>query len=681
MTARRIALLLLLAGGLAAFVYLRVQTNAPPTVVLISIDTLRPERLGVYGGTPGTSPHIDELAKQSIVYEQVLANSPWTLPSHMTMLTGLDPVAHGVRRDGYRLSGHITTLAETLRDAGFRTGGFTGGGFVRSEYGFGQGFEVYRESDGKGFEDVLPEALDWLRRSREPTFLFLHTFDVHAPYDECDPETLATFRARPVQDGRNDHQLHRLSYLYQQNRMRVTSYARFGELLNDYDAGVHMADEGVGELIAALEETGRLENALILVTSDHGESFADHGVHIGHGIGLTDDELHVPLLVRLPHGQHGGKRIGTLADLVDVAPTVLGVLGVSAPPEMSGENLVNLASSIPRRRDWVMGVSQNTESYFLVKDGFKFILSPSLDPMLVAKRHLGPMTPPAPGADPGEPYELGRGDSAVTLHYDTVGDPLGIRDVLLQVPQLYDRARDPLELDNLWKRDPARIEAMSAYLKELYNRSAALRASMDDGQSPQLVDKHVDAALEQLGYLGTSNPTEQRASLDKLPASLRDPLKHPYEAPDIRALIEADQVAQFTRRRLESGLDLPQGAQHALQELGNKYVSWAVKNPAYVSRVRWRVEALTELAAQAGVTLDMEKWRQRFIVLEAQAQRDRARDGKQHEAPGSTSTASPPGADLHSSPAVEPSPAPASSEEPRGGDEPRAQDQGDKSRR
>jgi len=629
MTARRMALLLLLAGGLAWLILDRIYANPPRTVVLISIDTLRPDRLGVYGGQPGTSPNIDELAQTSIVFDQVLANSPWTLPSHMTMLTGLDPVAHGVRRDGYALSGHVTTLAEALRAAGFRTGGFTAGGFVAARFGFGQGFSVYRESyepDGgpSGFVRILPEALQWLGRSRQDTFLFLHTFDVHAPYDTCDPETLKTFRERPVKDGINDHQLHRLSFLYQQNKMRVTEYARIGELLNDYDAGVHMADAGVGEVLAALKQTGRLENALIIITSDHGESFADHGVHIGHGIGLTDDELRVPLIVRLPQQQFAGKRIDTLTDLVDIAPTVLDVMGVPVPSEMQGESLAKLAAGVPHKRKYVMGLSQNTEACFLVTDGYKFILSPSIQPMDIAKRHLGPMTPPAPGADPGAEYELGNNPkNPIILNYDVVGDPLGIRDVLLEVPQLYDRARDPGETNNLWKQDPKRVEFMSGILRELYVASAALHESMDDGQTPTPVDPHDAQALEALGYLGTSDPVQQRASLDQLPLALRAQLRNPYEAPDTSMLIEADQAAQFTRFRIEDGSVSPETTQRALQTIGNNYVAWAVKNPDYVARVRWRVESLTELAEKAGVTLDMELWRRRFIVLDAKAAKER----------------------------------------------------------
>ncbi|HTE05443.1 MAG TPA: sulfatase, partial [Planctomycetota bacterium] len=355
MSAGRIAVFVLLAGGVAALVISRMDAPPEPLVVLISIDTTRPDRLGPYGGLPGTSPNIDALAKDSVVFDQVLATSPWTLPSHMTMLTGLDPVAHGVRRNGDVLSGRVTTLPEALKKAGYRTGAFTGGGFVGAQFGFGAGFEVYRETnepDGgpSGFARILPEALEWVNRARhEKSFVFLHTFDVHAPYDSCDPDTLQEFRTRPVTDGPNDYLLYKLSFLYQLNRMKVTNYTRFGELFNDYDAGVHMADDGVGRLIADLKESGRYDDALIIVTSDHGESFADHGLHIGHGIGLTDDELHVPLIIHFPKHEFAGRRIGTLVDLTDLAPTVLDVLHLPAPPEMKGESRCSTSSTVGAR--------------------------------------------------------------------------------------------------------------------------------------------------------------------------------------------------------------------------------------------------------------------------------------------------------------------------------------------
>src|SRR5262245_14147691 len=358
---RRLIPVLVVLGAVGAVAVWRWRLPPPPTIVIVSIDTLRPERLGVYGNSADVSPNIDALAKDGAVFTQVLALSPWTLPSHMSMLTGLDPIAHGVQNSDFRLSGKVTTLAEALRDAQWRTAAFTDGGFVNKMYGFGAGFEIYRDRMGEdnkpmGFRGTLPEALDWLHEVRhEPAFLFLHTFDAHTPYDEGDPKVLQEFRSRPVKDGPDDWQLHRLQYLYEQNQQRVTRYGRIGELLNDYDAGLHEADRGVGQVIETLRELNRLENALIIVTSDHGEAFAERGLHIGHGLALTDDELHVPLILRLPGREGAGRRIDTQVDLLDLASTALDFARVPIPHEMEGESLLSLLHGQPRRRDWTMG--------------------------------------------------------------------------------------------------------------------------------------------------------------------------------------------------------------------------------------------------------------------------------------------------------------------------------------
>src|SRR5678815_1423406 len=203
---RLLVVLVLLAGAVWAVVE-RPWADPPRTVVLISIDTLRPERLGAYGNAADVSPNIDALAKDAVVFDQALALSPWTLPSHMTMLTGLDPVAHGVRKLGGVLSAHVTTLAEALKGAGFRTAAFTDGGLVHHSSGMGQGFEIYRDERNpdtmiNGFQRLLPEALDWMRSTRhEDSFVFIHTFDVHSPYQVGDPGVIEQFRERPAPSG------------------------------------------------------------------------------------------------------------------------------------------------------------------------------------------------------------------------------------------------------------------------------------------------------------------------------------------------------------------------------------------------------------------------------------------------------------------------------------------------
>ncbi|MHC5210300.1 MAG: sulfatase [Planctomycetota bacterium] len=613
----RLLLVVVVLAGLGWLGFARPWITPPRTVILISLDTLRPERLGIYGGMTDTSPRIDALAANSVVFDQALAPSPWTLPSHMSMLTGLDPVAHAVKHEGTRLSKHVVTLAESLRKAGFRTAAFTDGGFLDHTFGFGAGFEIYRDRrtpDGpNGFARLLPEALDWLLASRhEDAFLFLHTFDAHSPYQEGDAEVQSRFRARQVEDGPDDHLLYRLRYLEQQNGQRIQEYGRMQALLADYDAGVFEADRGVGRVLDQLAETGRLDDALVIVTSDHGESFGENGIHVGHGLTLTEEELRIPLVVHFPGGRAAGTRRPDLVDLTSIMPTVLDVMDVPAPAEMQGESLVALLDGEPRRRDFVFGLSQNMNSTFLVQDGYKFISAPALDPIEIALRHLAPVSPPAPDTDPGEEYHRG---GTTRGPYDMDGDPLGLRDVIADSPQLFRRADDPDEMNNLFTVEHERAEAMAGEILKHYERSLELAESLDDGETVGTVDVHQDQTLKQLGYLSAHDPMDQRQLLSELPLSLRGPLQNPYLAPDATLLTEADRDAHSIRLALAEGRvqDLP--VRKLLGQCAERYAQWLSEHPDRLPRVAWRIEALAMLATDAGLDVDVEHWRRSLAEI------------------------------------------------------------------
>jgi arylsulfatase A-like enzyme len=617
-----LVVLLLLAGATGGFLYWRARRPPPRTVVLVSIDTLRPERLGLYGNAADVSPRIDALAAQSLVFERALANSPYTLPSHMTMLTGLDPVAHGIKRPGSVLSTRVTTLAELLRQAGFQCGAFTDGGFVSAGYGFSQGFHVYddkrddrEEGAVNGFARSLPHALDWLdAHATEDVFLFVHTFDAHAPYQEGDPEVHEEFRRRPVPDGPRDHELYRLGFMHQQVQQRIPEYGRMSELLNDYDSGVHEADRGVGLLLDWLAEQGRLDDALFIVTSDHGESFADHGIHVGHGLALTDDEIHIPLVIKLPAAEAAGRRVATTVDLTDIAPTVLDVFGLPPAKEMQGESLLRLARGQPRRHEFIFGISPNTESCFLVHGNWKFISHPSIPPLEVAFRHLGPMTPPdgGMGETPGEEYQTGPEDARITLRYDTVGDPLGIHDALVTGARLYDLRADPQERVNLAVDDHERLAQLAEWAAQAYAASLALNAELSDGNQSKMGESHVETSLAQLGYLSAQKQEDIDKFLSEMPAETRQALQTHYEPPDVRALTEADKAMQYVRVALRDGHSPGENAPKMMQSLGDTLVEWAIANPLLSARVGWRLYELEELAQQAGVAVDRERWTRKW---------------------------------------------------------------------
>ena len=213
------------------------------------------------------------------------------------------------------------------------------------------------------------------------------------------------------------------------------------------------------------------------MVSDHGESFADHGVHVGHGIGLTDDEIHIPLVIKLPGAESGGRRIAGPVDLTDLAPTVLDVFGLPPAAEMQGETMLGLLRGRTRRRDYIFGNSPNTECYYLVRDGWKFITPPCVLPMTVAERHLGPTNPPTGGLaqDEGTEYKIGPPGKQVTLHYDEAGDPLGIRETIVDCSRLYDRGSDPHERNNQAYDDQGdltqRAHDMASFADQVFQHS------------------------------------------------------------------------------------------------------------------------------------------------------------------------------------------------------------------
>ena len=595
------------------------ELDGPRTVVLISLDTLRPERLGLYGNTGGeleVSPRLDALAHEAVVFDQCLAASPWTLPSHMTMLTGLDPIAHGVKNAEHKLSDAAPTLAASLKADGFVTGGFTDGGYVIAQYGFDKGFDVFddqRSADGvNGFARLLPPALKWLkaRQAEEDVFLFLHTFDVHAPFQNGDQEVIERFRTRPTPDHPDDWGLNIVSHMFQQTKMGLGGYARLSELLNDYDAGVFEADRGVGEVLDTLDEMGRLEDALVIVTSDHGESFFDQKLHIGHGIGLTDDELRVPLIVRYPQRTAGGTRRDELVGLVDIPRTVHEVMGVKAPEELQGESLAGLIQGKKRKVDYVLGASQNTRSWFLVQNGYKYITPVGMEPLHIAERHLGIQSPPNHRNPAGDStYWLGgkEGDpGAVELTYDKLGDPLGLNDVLPSAEQLYDRRADPAEQNDLARVDQQGtiLGKMRGLFESHHAASEELNAEFfptEDVPERDAADTRVLAAL---GYLDAPSKDKLRT----ISRHMRSWVLDPWVAPDTAQLVEADRLVQQVRAHMRDGEKPKLSDKEALEKAGALYVEWFKDHPHFQRRVVWRVLDVLELAAEDGFTLDTRKW-------------------------------------------------------------------------
>jgi arylsulfatase A-like enzyme len=314
----------------------------PRNLLLISIDALRADRLGAWGHAPHVSPFLDSLARQGVVFEQAVAQSPWTAPSHAAMLTSTWPSVLGFAGayTGTHTPGFVhadaTSLAEVLRDAGWRTQAITAGGFVAARFGFDQGFEAYGER-GTTLRAAVVETLSWLdaRDGDEPFFLFLHTYDVKRyRAGSAQRKRLEELHGVRLRDPRP------LAALLQSNDIRALpeitpGFRAFVEEL--YDAAITKADSELRRLWHELERRDLIDATLLVITSDHGEEFWEHGSS-GHGYSLYDENLRVPLILR--HPSLAPQRIAAQVRLVDLAPTLVDLLGLAVPQAWSGVSLV-----------------------------------------------------------------------------------------------------------------------------------------------------------------------------------------------------------------------------------------------------------------------------------------------------------------------------------------------------
>lgn len=336
-----------------------------PNIVFVVIDALRADRLGVYGGPTENSPAIDAIAREGATVERAIAQAPWTQPSVASLLSSVYPSVHGV--DDFHWAMEATfgdepkvavldeifpTLPEVLRANGYRTAGFVANPFLDAAFGFARGFDHFDASfaaiAAPGI-DVNTAARAWLdRRDRAaPAFLYLHYMDVHGPYDApaeiLEPLLDAVERAEPTERLSRSAE-RRLGYLHTFPAVmprpdRHTKLSRYREYwIARYDAGVREMDGHLAALRAALEAAGVWRDALVIVTSDHGEALFEHGFW-DHGHSLYDAELHVPLIVRWPGVIPAGRRVQATVQLIDVMPTILDQLRIPAPEGLQGRSI------------------------------------------------------------------------------------------------------------------------------------------------------------------------------------------------------------------------------------------------------------------------------------------------------------------------------------------------------
>jgi arylsulfatase A-like enzyme len=424
-----ILLLVLIAAGVTWSIFSAKSSGKIRNVVLISIDTCRADHLSCYGYSRRTTPNIDAVAQEGILFKHAVSPVPLTLPAHSSILTGTIPLEHKVRdNNNYQLSDSNITLAEVLRENGFCTGASVAAFVMDSQFGLDQGFDTYDDDitqqnakflmyNERKADEITHSANTWLKEHRDDRFfLFLHYFDPHADYN-----------------------LH--------EQFRFTSGWGQSSQIDKYDSEIAYTDYHIGKVIDVLKELNLYDSTLLIITSDHGEGLGQHSEN-SHGFFIYHSTLHVPMIMRIPGGSEG-KIINETVGLIDIMPTVCGVLGVDVPAHVQGKDLSSCF--------YETAVSRPQRDF----------LCESLQP---TKFELGPFF----------------GLISDRWHYIHSGKP-----------ELYDLRQDPYETQNRLAQHPQQARMMYDKIK-LTLQNASLSKTKDNKIA---IDEETISRLESLGYV------------------------------------------------------------------------------------------------------------------------------------------------------------------------------------
>ena len=419
----------------------------PRNLVLVSLDTLRADHLGLYGYPKRTSPELDRWAEHAFVFENAVSASNYTLAAHHALFQSKTAtVARDARDTGL-------TLAEMLKAQGFATAGFTGGGMMTKLSGFERGFDRWDEGH-ELLEDTLPGALAYLddpARRDSRFYLFVHCLDVHLPYDPpppydsmFDPDYHGTITGPQTRNLLGMRKMFEGRQSYGRHHYDDTDKDKVRAL---YDGEIARMDEVLATLLARLEERDLRDDTLVVVLADHGEEFWDHG-SVLHAHTVYQELLHVPLLMRVPALEKRSHRIGQRVSLVDVVPTLLELLALPAPPGLQGRSLVPLLRG-----------------------------------------------------EPGTPHPLFAEGYASHAKLQSVidGDLKLIRNIDTHAVSLYDLAADPGEKNDVAANRPADVERMQALLDSTLGTSRSV--VQDPMGLPKDVDTKTQDQLRHLGYI------------------------------------------------------------------------------------------------------------------------------------------------------------------------------------
>jgi arylsulfatase A-like enzyme len=425
------------------------EQPSPPSVILISLDTMRADRLGAYGHPGGLTPNLDRFAQQAVVFDRAYSQANETIYSHASLFTSRYPSELAPVDKAFALPGDVPTLAEVLAIHGYATAAVVGGGYMAPGLGLEQGFDTYRTTvDWGSLFHSVPPALALLDSMPEdqPFLLLLHSYDMHNRYLKPSPFGFVTadpgydgVAARAVQHPAGTtrmvhgflHSRQRFMGIWPEDTLRpgaedaVQAIQRQAEqrrsepydqadvqhVRDIYDGAASYADAWFGLFMAGLEERGLLDEAMVIVIADHGEELGERGV-FHHRHSLSEQTLRVPLMVRLPGGTGGGRHIDGRAALLDVMPTLLdyagagpaaGMQGISLRPSLEGAEQ-ELHGTLYAECSWQQ-IAAHSDAGGLVFSGIS-AHSPMLVPLLDSARADGPAYGPWPASSPEETARL-----------------------------------------------------------------------------------------------------------------------------------------------------------------------------------------------------------------------------------------------------------------------------------
>jgi arylsulfatase A-like enzyme/Tfp pilus assembly protein PilF len=453
-----------------------------PNIILITLDTTRADRMGFLGSKRGLTPNLDALARQSVIFTRAYAQVPLTTPSHAVLLTGTYPQFNHVEDLGSKLGKDLPYLPDIFHSHGYHTAAFVGASILDptgSAPGFERGFDFYDahfhqrkpgedryHSIERRAEDVSHHAIDWLSRHPDgPFFIWIHFYDAHDPYDPPEP-----FK---------------------------TKYAS-----EPYDGEIAYTDSVLGELIDVLRKHGLYKETVIAVAADHGEAFGEHGEE-RHGMFLYDETIHVPLLLKLPEGRLEGKRLGEKriderVALADVAPSLLELAGIPAPPMMQSRSLLPLIDSLK-----IDGLKIDGLKIDGVKDGLK---------MEAAQSAAGVQgTPSAQSVYSESKY-------AQLFGWSGLSSWRAGKYLYIQAPrrELYDQSADPSEARNLAPVASAVADTLQSQLTNFQQKTSSVETE------PAKLDPAQAENLRALGYMTSDSAATNRKDNEKAAIDPKD---------------------------------------------------------------------------------------------------------------------------------------------------------------